>query len=189
MKKIRFGPNFVFVSKREFGFWLLVLFFLPACKVRIKPPPTTAACTFSINGIFPNCHNPQSSTNSLAYNLSFSVYYYNGSDRVLLDSKTVKSAPTPAANITINSKLPNDGHNWSVEVIATGTQCSTCALTQFGPDICIQANGPSGTSAAKPVLHYFPVETVGYVSSKTITLTQNNRAENAANSCSCTVPY
>jgi len=168
---------------------LLLLLGLPACKVRIKPPPSTAACTFTINGIFPNCHNPLSSSKSLAYQLAFTVYYYNGSDRLTLDNQTIKSSTTnPASSITVVSRLPNDGTNWSVEVVATGTQCSTCALTQFGPDICIQTSGPSGTTAAKPVLHYFPNETVGYYSTRTINLTQNNRTENASGSCGCTVP-
>jgi hypothetical protein len=188
MKKIRLGPPFVFFPNGALVALFLLCLALPACKVRIKPPPSTAACTFTINGIFPNCHNPLSSTKSLAYKLAFTVYYYNGSDKLTLDNQTVTSSTTsPAANITVTSKLPNDGTGWSVEVIATGTQCSTCALTQFGSDICNQTIGPMGTTAAKPVLHYFPSETTGYYSSRTITLTQNNRAENAAGSCGCTV--
>ena len=170
----------------KFCILVLCTLALSSCNVRIKPPPPTGPCMFLITGLFPNCHNPLSSTKTLTYNLVFTVYYYNGSDRETLDQQTITSGSASSTNI--HSKVPSNGTNWSVEVVATATQCSVCALTQYGTDICNQTAGPGGTTAAKPVLHFWPAETVVYTSTKTIALTLNNRAENVANSCGCIVP-
>jgi hypothetical protein len=169
---------------------LLSSFLFQSCVVKVHPPPSTGPCTFTVSGIFATCHNPLSSTKPLTYSMVFIVYYYNGNDKLILNQQNISSSKTnPSSTVVISSELPKDGSTWSVEVTVTATQCSTCALTQYGAsDICIQTQSPQGTTAARPVLHYWPIETVGYTSTRSIILNLSSRAENAANSCNCTVP-
>jgi hypothetical protein len=93
-----------------------------SCLLKVHPPPPTQPCTFTISGIFPNCHNPMSSTKSLAYQLDLTVYYFDGSDKHVLDMHGFFSSQTsPSSTITINSKVPIDGYGYAVEATATGT--------------------------------------------------------------------
>jgi hypothetical protein len=181
---------------------------LVSCLTKVHPPPRTGTVAVTINNIFVNCHNPSNGSNSkpLTYSLSFTVFYYTGTS--ITGSSTGKmslqpinitsSATNPSSTVTFNAQIPNDGTTWSIDCVIKATQCSTCALTQFGSsDICNQyqtiRNGVSGTSAAQPIIEFTTNLAVSTSTNLPNALVYDVASgffvENVAGSCGCVVPY
>jgi|HubBroStandDraft_3_1064219.scaffolds.fasta_scaffold52503_2 hypothetical protein len=111
-------------------------------------------------------------------------------------NKTISSANTnPSSTVTFTAQFPKDGHPASVMYDIYATQCSTCAVTQYGfSDYCYQTQSlspPLGTYAARPVIHFAGNEVAGtYTLAPTVTFNALTVpfGENVANSCGCLVP-
>ncbi|HSZ32853.1 MAG TPA: hypothetical protein VK772_06060 [Puia sp.] len=179
----------------KFFFSLILVLPLSHC-LQVSHYPTTGPVTVTINNIFINCHNPLSSTKPITYSLTFTVYYYDGGRQIPLTPITVSSANTnPSSTVTFTAQFPNDGRPTSVTYDIYGTQCSTCAATQYGfNDYCYQTQSlspPLGTYAARPVIHFVGNEVAGvYNLAPTVTFNalMIPFGENVANSCGCLVP-
>ncbi len=184
-------PKKAITAFRNSGRIILLLSVFSSCMVKIHPPPSTTPCTFTLNNIFLNCHNPLSGNKIISYKLTFIVWYINGNDKKTLDIQNITSSQTnPSSTVVINSKVPSDATEWEWEVTVTGTQCSTCALTQ-GPNnyTCIQSNTPSGVTAAIPTLHQIVGPMVRIPRPGYTTINNWSPGENVAGSCGCVVPY
>jgi hypothetical protein len=160
---------------------LTISLILSSCGVKIHPPPAGVSTTFTINGIFANCHNPLSSPKPLTYNLAFIVWYYNGNDRTQYNNTVNISSSTtnPSSTVTFSANLPKTGA-WSLECTIYATQCSNCAVTQ----------NCTGFYAAYPVLHFLYPERVGPIPGNSLTMTVNNSfiGGNVPGTCGCIVP-
>lgn len=153
-------------------------------------PKSFGPMTVSLSGIFPNCHSTVNGSQIMSYKGVVQVYYLTpGGDRRAGSAETFTSATTPTTSMNVTASIPSDGSHYDLEIIIEGTQCSTCALTQYGPDICNQVNVSNGRTAAKPRLDYQTGTFVSYQTTYSKNLAGQPFAPNVANSCGCVVPY
>lgn len=169
-------------------FVFLITSIFNQCAPKLPTLPRSAACTFTLSGIFANCHNPTNSTGPISYTVDLKVQWYSGSIAQTLDEKTATSSSPPSSTMTIVSKVPNDGTPWQVVVLVTGTQCARCALTQSAQGPCTQepiTSPYAGYTAAKPVFQAYYSRS-GYYSA--FGVGDWVQLSNVNNSCNCTVP-
>ncbi len=180
------GKLFWKLKKENCFVFLVISLFINSCGPRIQPPPPTEACTFNLSNIFTNCFNPKNSSNRIRYTVNLVVRYYRGGNyRNILDEKNVSSTTPGGSSIAVESELPTDNTAYEYEITISGMQCSTCALTSYGTDICLQITSPSGTTAAFPRLQFIG-SGVGHRPS--INVSNFIPIQNVQMSCGCLVP-
>lgn len=157
-------------------------------KFRAAPVPPKGASTFKLSGIFTNCKIPLSSSNIITYKLDVIVWYKRGNDKFELDKQSLSSTTPGSSTFVVNSFLPTDRTEWYIEITVTGTQCSTCALTQYGANnICLQVDNGTGITAAKPRLGFTSYTQNSFL--PTINISDWMQLSNAPRSCDCEVPH
>lgn len=152
-----------------------------------KPPPGPTA--FPIVNIFALCHNPLTSTKTLAYKLVLTTYYNWNGGRDQFDQVSYTSDQiNPSPNITITANIPRIG-NWSCDISVVSTQCSTCTAYWLSSP-CAQSNGNNGIIAGVPTLFLGGSPTNGYNANQPQPINMAINLSSAPNaSCGCTVPY
>ncbi len=184
-------------SLKAFYKFILVFVFTSvlfnSCAPTFSYRPTGTLCSFPMVNIFLSCHNPITSSKTLAYKVTLTTYYYNNGTKNQMDQVYYTSDQVnPSANVTLQANIPasSTGVNWAYDIYIVGTQCSTCAVTQWLNNYsCIQTQIGNAISAGVPSLYGGHNEIVGYSSSVPTINFAGTYYTWANTSCGCTVPY
>jgi len=152
------------------------------------PPTSKGLSAFPIENIFSVCHNPLTSTKTLAYKLVLTTYYNYTGGRGQLDQVPYTSDQiNPNPNITISANIPKDGSPWTFDISVVSTQCSTCTAYWAG-NTCPQSNVGNGIIAGVPTLFLSGSQTSGYSATQNPINIAISTYADANASCGCTVP-
>lgn len=147
---------------------LAFCFLFSSCGPQIRQPSPKLPMTLTIPNLYPNCHNPLSSTAPLAFTGTVVVYSIDnsGNNPVEVDRKDFASGSNSSLPVTVTINAPSQGYH-TLKVFEKGA-CSTCTPMVLPGWQCYQVITSTGIQAAKPIkewsytlLTYTPSRTLG----------------------------